>query len=58
MTQALNISIEVVVNLPKRNEHYTAEDIAEILQEYINDYQTASFHVISTEVKQSETIEQ
>ena len=57
MTQALNISIEVVVNLPKRNEHYTAEDIAEILQEYINDYQTESFHVISTEVKQSETIE-
>lgn len=57
MVQSLNISMEVCVNLPKRNEHYTAEDIAEILQEYINDYRTASFHVISTEVKQSETIE-
>ena len=57
MVQFLNVNFEIAVNLPKRNEHYTAEDIAEILQEYINDYQSASFHVILTEVKQSETIE-
>jgi len=58
MVQVLNISLEICVNLPKRNEHYTADDIAEILQEHINEYQAASFHVISTEVKQSKTSEQ
>ena len=51
MTQVINLNLELAIYLPKRNEHYTADDIAEILQEYLEEHQTASFNVISAEVK-------
>lgn len=55
MVQVLNVNFEIAVNLPERNAHYTASDISEILQEYINDFQSASFLVISTEIKKAES---
>lgn len=43
--QEIKIELRVVVTLPERNEHYTAEDVADLIREDIEGIQNGTMRV-------------